>query len=231
MIYGGGIDKMGNLIVFEGLDGSGKSTQVCKLVNRLSEEGNKVKNLHFPREGVISEFGKMIEDYLDGGYEGIDNPYFIASLYANDRYMTKEVLEDWIEKYDYVILDRYVYSALAFQGARFTDNEERGFLMSERDRFLDWLFNYEFSQNKMPEPDIIFVVDLSIELIEKSLEEKDKDIHENDLEYLREVREVYDELLGMIDGMCRIKAYDKNGRYSEDVLFHKIYQKIEERIL
>jgi dTMP kinase len=223
---------MGKFIVFEGLDGSGKSSQVERLEEELKERGYSVKNIHFPRtQDDNAVFAGMINDYLNGKYgEGV-SPYFIASLYANDRYIFKDTLEGWIEEYDYVIADRYMYSAMAFQGANFSD-EENDIFITDRDRFFDWLWNYEFEQNKIPEPDLVIYVDILVDMVKKSLEEKDKDIHESDCEYLNKVRNTYRDIWYLHnEEVSIIKGFNQNKRYNVEEVSRRILNRLKERDL
>ena len=180
---------MGKLIVIEGsCDSVGKSTQYKLLVDRLKEEcGIDVTTHHFPSYGTYQ--GRAVEEYLKGNYGKISDlsPYFVNSLYAQDRAIT------WIsglkEEYNngsIILLDRYTTSSLIYQSS-VIDNEE------EKNEFIDYVYDYEYNKLGIPVPDLVIFLYAPFE-VAKALKEKrklsrreDDDIHERDLEYLRKV--------------------------------------------
>lgn len=198
----------GNLVVFEGLDASGKSTQLNLLSKYLDREEVSYRKIHFPN--YESKFGKMIKKYLDGDNENY-NPYFIATLYANDRYYFKPMLEDWLNRNDLVICDRYIYSALAFQGCELSDKNGHELYdkRSERERFIDWLCEYEFKQNKIPVPDLVLYFNVPIDFIKKNLDKKQTDIHEK-VEYQKKVKRVYEDIFKKMDNAYYVD-YEEGG--------------------
>lgn len=220
---------MGKFIVFEGLDGSGKSSQVERLEGELNDRGYSVKTIHFPRtQDNKARFASMIQEYLDGDFGDNVSPYFVASLYANDRYMFKDTLEGWIEEYDYVIADRYMYSAMAFQGANYNNDKDNVFI-SKKERFYDWLWNYEFEQNKIPHPDLVIFVDVLMDDVRKSLEEKDKDIHEDNIEYLKKVRKTYLDIWDIhSEKVSIIKGFNYQKRYSIEEVSRRVINRLNE---
>lgn len=183
-------------LVIEGLDGSGKSTQVELLCSYLEKSLIKYKFLHFPRleEGV---YGKLIARFLRGEMGDIDevDPYLVALIFAGDRKDAVPVLEDWLISNDIVIVDRYVYSNIAFQCAKLhTDNEQQ--------ELADWIMELEYTNHKLPVPDLNIFLDVPFEFTRQRLSEsrggEDRnylkgaaDIHEKDLEFQEKVRQVY----------------------------------------
>ncbi|MBN2764545.1 MAG: thymidylate kinase, partial [Bacteroidales bacterium] len=97
--------------VIEGIDGSGKSTQVKKLMHHLEDKFIPYKYLHFPRTDA-PVFGDLIARFLRGDFGSIKNvdPYLVALLYAGDRHDAAIQIQRWIDEGNLVILDRYVYS-------------------------------------------------------------------------------------------------------------------------
>ena len=95
------------IIVIEGLDGAGKSTQVNLLGNFLREKGHNCRFLHFPMTGS-PVFGDLIARFLRGelGEIGNVNPYLVALIYAGDRFNAKQTIENWLEENIIIILDR-----------------------------------------------------------------------------------------------------------------------------
>ena len=104
-----------SFIVIEGLDGSGKSTQLKLLKKYLDTKNISYKYLHFPRteEGI---FGDLVARFLRGdlGKIGEVNPYLVGLIYAGDRESAKTEINSWIDDDKLVIIDRYVYSNMAF---------------------------------------------------------------------------------------------------------------------
>src|ERR1035437_6022523 len=108
------------LVVLEGLDSSGKSTQ-CELIKKYFEEKKyKYSFIHFPAY-ENNEASKVIAAYLRGEYGDIDkvNPIFIANMYAMDRFLYLSELQKHLVEDDVVLLDRYVFSNMAYQGAKY----------------------------------------------------------------------------------------------------------------
>ena len=179
---------MGRLIVFEGTDGSGKATQTNLLGERLAHEGLSFRKLDFPRYGEPS--CKLVEMYLHGDFgqkPGDVNAYAASTFYAADRYASYK--QDWGTYYEeggLLLADRYTTSNAVHQTAKMAENE--------RGAFLDWLFDFEYHLLGLPQPDLVFYLDLPTELSEQMLRSRENatgttaDIHEADRQYLTESR-------------------------------------------
>jgi dTMP kinase len=188
--------KRGKLINLEGLDGAGKSTQI-KLLKKYFEDQNKsVKKIHFPMYGH-NQFSDIITRFLKGDFGNLDevDPLFVANIYAMDRYMYKEQLIKDLEENDVVILDRFVFSNLAFQGAKIKDEKKRK-------EIVEWIWKFEFDFLSLPYPDLMIFFDVPLDTIEERLnknrvgDDRDyldggKDIHEQDMKFQSNVRNVY----------------------------------------
>lgn len=179
---------MGKLIVIEGsCDGVGKSTQYNLLIDKLEKEGYNVIKHHFPSYGTYQ--GRPVEEYLKGNYGKISelSPYFVNSLYAQDRAITWETgLKDEYNKGGIIVLDRYTTSSLIYQ-ATLIENENK------REEFINYIYDYEYNKLNLPIPDLVIFLHVPFELA-KSLKEKRKretgvndDIHERDLDFMRNV--------------------------------------------
>lgn len=184
------------LIVLEGCDSSGKSTQLQLIKNYFQEKKYVYEYLHFPIYGH-NEASKLIAAYLRGEYGNLNdvNPLFVANMYAMDRFLYLPELQKKINTNDVVILDRYVFSNMAFQAAKF-DNDTQSKIM------IDWIANFEFKFLELPYPNLTFFLDVPLEIIETRLNENrggedrnylngKKDIHESDMEFQKRVRENY----------------------------------------
>jgi dTMP kinase len=185
--------KKGKLIVIEGIDGSGKATQVKLLADRLIKEGGKVLTLDFPRYGEKAAF--FVEKYLRGEYGPAKEvgPYIPSAFYALDRFDAKDGIEEGIEKGMIIISNRYVSASLGHQGGKIK-------VKKKRDAFIDWLTELEFGIFKIPKPDLTVLLDISPKLAQKLVLGKAKrkyiggrrrDIHESDLSHLKQASEAY----------------------------------------
>lgn len=175
------------LIVIEGVDCSGKETQTENLYKSLLDEGHKVMRISFP--DYESDSSALVKMYLRGdfGKSAYDvNPYTASAFFAVDRfasYKTKwgEFLEDGI-----VIADRYVTSNMVHQASKMKDD-------SEKEEYINWLCDFEYGKLKLPKPDLVLFLDMPPEISARLNQERKnkitgedvKDIHENDLEYLK----------------------------------------------
>ena len=184
------------LVVIEGLDGSGKSTQVKRLRSYLESKTDNLEYIHFPRYDA-PVYGELIGKFLRGGFGSIDSvhPQLVALLYAEDRHGAAPQMRRTLDEGGIVLLDRYVYSNIAYQCAKIDDPQEREALRK-------WIFDTEYGQFGLPKPDLNIFLDVPIGFVEKKLEagrkgddreylEGKTDIHEADIEFQKRVREVY----------------------------------------
>ena len=114
------------LVVIEGLDGSGKSTQVKRLRSYLESKTDNLEYIHFPRYDS-PVYGELIGKFLRGGFGSIDSvhPQLVALLYAEDRHGAAPQMRRTLDEGGIVLLDRYVYSNIAYQCAKIDDPQER----------------------------------------------------------------------------------------------------------
>ena len=174
----------GKMLVFEGTDGSGKSTQFKLLCDRVNREGKSFRQLVFPRYDQPSS--ALIRMYLGGEFgknPGDVNPYAASAFYAVDRYASLK--QDWGDYYQeggLILTDRYTTSNAVHQGAKCSPEE--------RPDFLRWLDDFEHNKLGLPRADLVLYLDMptekSIELLrsrEASTHTK-ADIHELDTGYL-----------------------------------------------
>ncbi len=119
------VNKKGKLIVFEGIDGSGKSTQSKLFKRYLEKQGEEVIEISFPQYGKKS--AGLIEEYLKGVYGSAEEvgPYRASIFFACDRYDASFQIKEWLEKGKIVIADRYVSSNAGHQGGKINNPQER----------------------------------------------------------------------------------------------------------
>jgi len=180
---------MGKLIVLEGTDGSGKSTQMELLAQRLEQEGVPFRRLRFPRYDNPSS--ALIRMYLGGEFgEKPDavGAYAASTFYAVDRFAS--FVQDWQEYYEnggLVISDRYTTSNAIHQGSKLPQAEQAD--------YFRWLEDLEFGKMKLPRPDLVLCLDMPIHLSQSLMRGREAetntraDIHEKDVQYLRACRE------------------------------------------
>jgi dTMP kinase len=188
---------MGKLFVIEGTDGSGKQTQSTLLQQRLKEKNIDFKSVSFPN--YENDSSALVKMYLNGEF-GTDakkiSPYIASTFFAADRYATyKRYLEEYYENGGIIIADRYTTSNMVHQAGKIRDKKER-------DKFIEWLWDFEFKLYELPIPTEVFFLNMPIEYSEKLMKDREnkithetkKDIHEKDEEYLKESYEAACEL-------------------------------------
>jgi dTMP kinase len=203
-------------LVIEGLDGSGKSTQLLLLREYLEQNAVKYKYLHFPRleEGV---YGELVARFLRGEMGANDqvDPYLVALIFAGDRTDASAQIRRWMEEGNLVIVDRYVYSNIAFQCAKLEDHKEK-------ERLRDWILEFEFGHNQLPRPDLNLYLNVPFEFTRKQLKltrngddraylKGERDIHEENLDFQEQVRQVYLSLKEHVDDLEIIDCMDAQG--------------------
>jgi dTMP kinase len=187
---------MMKLIVIEGLDGAGKSTQISMLRDWFEAKHLKCRYLHFPRTDAPF-FGELIARFLRGEFGEIDqvDPYLVAMLYAGDRKDAAETISEWLNEGFNVILDRYTYSNIAYQCAKTGD-------IGQANKLREWILNLEFVHFGIPRPDINIFLDVPFQFTEKKLTDNrlgddrsyllgSRDIHESSLDFQKNVRNTY----------------------------------------
>jgi len=179
---------MGKLIVIEGTDGSGKSTQFRLLSQRLEQKGVPFKHIVFPR--YSEESSALIRMYLGGQFGGSPkdvNAYAASSFYAVDRFASYKM--DWGQWYEdggVVLSDRYTTSNAVHQASK-----EQG---PAQQAFLQWLYDFEYDKLGLPKPDLVIYLDVPTDYTEMLLRGREQatqtkaDIHEKDMAYLATCR-------------------------------------------
>lgn len=179
--------EKGKLIVLEGLDGSGKSTQLDLAYSYLLEKEVNCRMVSFPNYETIT--GQLVECYLKGEIpcDGYTGAFSASSMYAVDRYVS--YVTDWKKFYEAggtVIAGRYTTSNAIYQLSKVPEEEH--------ENFLSWLFDYEYNKLGLPKPDMVLFLDMPVEVSQKLIEkrylgdESKKDIHEKNVKFLEECR-------------------------------------------
>ena len=221
------------LIVIEELDGAGKSTQVGKMKRYLSETLGDYDYIHFPRYDA-PVYGDLISRYLRGSFGSLDSvhPQLAALLFAEDRHGAAGQIRSSLESGRTVLLDRYVYSNIAYQCAKLSCCDERAALR-------DWIINTEYGEFNLPKPDLNIFLDVPICFVRESLSghrrgsdreylEGGEDIHEADLDFQSRVRDMYRAQAEMDPDFITLDCSDEFGSMlPPDDIFEKIRQVYE----
>ena len=224
------------LVVLEGLDGAGKSTQVKKLKRYLESVCTSLDYIHFPRYGS-PVYGNLISRFLRGdfGANSAVHPQLVALLFAEDRHGAADEIRAALKGGGSVLLDRYVYSNIAYQCAKLPDEKEA-------EELRDWIFNTEYGDFNLPRPDLNIFLDVPIDFVEARLKaaragadrdylEGGSDIHEADIEFQKKVRAIYRKQCGIDPSFIRIDCSDEFGfMLPPDEIFAKIKDVVDKAL-
>ena len=216
----------GKLIVLEGIDGSGKSTQFKLLTDRLRAEGCDFRQVTFPRYENSSS--ALLRSYLNGefGQDPQDvSAYAASTFFFVDRYASYKT--DWGAYYEnggLVFCDRYTTSNAIHQGAKLPPDELPA--------FLDWLYDFEFRLMELPKPDIVLYMDVDLDTClnqMKSRQEKTGtvgDIHETHSEYLASCLKAGASAANRL-AWNKVRCLDSGAMRSIDEIHEEIYDSVK----
>jgi len=223
--------QKGKLIVIEGGDGSGKTTQAKLLISFLKEKKFFAKYFDFPQY-YQTFHGQTVARYLRGEFGKLNDvsPYLASLAYALDRLSAKKLMEDFLKKGGLIIANRYTTSNMAYQGARFDDK-------NERQKFFQWLYELEYKINKIPKEDLVIYLyvpwQIGLELTAKKGERKyllgSKDIHEKDIDLRKKVEKMYLDLARNKKNWIVINCVQDNKILSKEKIHQKIIQILVDR--
>ena len=218
----------GKLIVFEGTDGSGKSTQFARLCRHLEEAGRPFRRLVFPQYQEPSS--ALLRMYLNGEFGSHPddvNAYAASTFYAVDRYASwKKVWGEWYQGGGLVLSDRYTTSNAVHQACKLPEGEWNG--------FFQWLFDFEYGKLGLPRPDLVVYLDMPTDRAVEMLRAREAathtsaDIHEVDTGYLRKCCAAALAAAGY-DGWRRVPCVDGDGKVRDIEEIHReIWSLVEE---
>jgi dTMP kinase len=152
----------GKIIVIEGSDGTGKETQAKLLKENLESMGHTVGSLSFPRYTSETVGGRLLHhvlksDSADTYNFSTINPYSASLLYIMDRVESTSLIHELLNTYDFIVMDRYYTANLLHQGAKFSN-------ITERNTYLDTIYNIEIQQLQVPDADIVFYLTLPLKV-------------------------------------------------------------------
>lgn len=177
----------GKVIVLEGLDGCGKSTQLDLALDYLKQVDVTCRSVSFPNYDALS--GQLVRQYLDGEIpaDGRNGAYAASAIYAADRYVS--YMTDWKGFYEaggVVLAGRYTTSNAIYQLTKLPPEEH--------EYYLNWLCDFEYGKLGLPEPDLVIFLDMPVHVSQRLLDKRylgdksKKDIHESNIEFLEECR-------------------------------------------
>lgn len=176
----------GFLIVLEGIDGSGKTTQINLLKQYLASQGWSLRTevISFPM--YESFYGQLIKRYLEGEFGSVNNvnSYLIAGTFASDRLLAKPQIEKWLSEGKIVLVNRYVSASKAHLGANLPDFQQ--------EEFIKWVDEMEYKINKMPKEGLSILLKIDPKQgQENALKNHLKDIHEESVDHLTRAAKIY----------------------------------------
>ena len=224
------------LVVLEGLDGAGKSTQVKKLRTYLESLFGSLEYIHFPRYDA-PVYGDLISRFLRGDFGSNEqvHPQLVALLFAEDRHGAAPQMKEILSAGGNILLDRYVYSNIAYQCAKLKDDKEA-------EALREWIFNTEYGDFQLPVPDLNIFLDVPISFVESKLKsqrngqdrdylEGGQDIHEADIEFQKRVRSIYQKQCEIDPKFIRVDCSDEYGQMlPPDKIFAKIQAVVDKAI-
>ncbi len=223
---------MGKLFVIDGTDGSGKQTQFEKLKERLNKDGVEYKTVSFPN--YDSPSSSLVKMYLSGDF-GTDaqkiSPYIASTFYAADRYATFETgYKKYYEDGGIILADRYTTASMVHQAGKIKNKEER-------DKFLKWLWDFEFKLYGLPVPTEVFFLNMptekALELMKdrknKFDENAKKDIHERNEIHMRDAYNAACEVAKEYN-WYEIKCMKNNKLRTIEDIHEEIYEEVKKHI-
>jgi len=190
-----GVLLKGKLIVIEGTDGSGKTTQSKRLLQRLEESGFLTAYVDFPKHGEKSS--GMVDNYLTGKYGSANevDPKIASMFYAVDRYDSSFDIRKALSEGRVIISNRYVTASIGHQACKISDTKKRH-------EFIDWLEDTEYNFFGIPRPDLVILLFVPYSISKKLVESKGKreyigskkDIHESDASHILSAEKTFLEI-------------------------------------
>ena len=197
------MNNKGIIIVFEGIDQSGKGTQAKLFVESLRSRGFSAEYLHF--HDTSTPIGKELQLFFEGDREF--SPIVRQLLFTANRYERNDYISESVKNNDFIIIDRYIPSGLAYGIANGIE--------------IDWMLNLESHLNQ---PDIVVLLDISSNTSKKRKAEENRDVYEKDLKFLEKVRKIYLKLANTFDWIII------DGTANTDEVQNMVMEKVKEKL-
>jgi dTMP kinase len=222
----------GKMIVIDGGDGSGKTTQFKMLLKRLQDEDLDVITMDFPQYGKKS--CGAVEEYLNGKYGSADDvgPYRGSIFFAVDRYDASFEIRKAIDEGKIVLCNRYVTANMAHQGGKIADEQERL-------KYFEWLKELEFGIFGIPQPDInIFLhvpPEIALDLVDKKghrdyIGGEGRDLHEADLQHQKNTEKVYQQLANFLPNSTMIECAPDGKLATPEAIHEQVWAAVKQKM-
>jgi len=222
----------GKMIVIDGGDGSGKTTQFKMLLKRLQDEDFDVITMDFPQYGKKS--CGAVEEYLNGKYGSADDvgPYRGSIFFAVDRYDASFEMRKALDEGKIVLCNRYVTANMAHQGGKIADEKERM-------KYFEWLQELEFGMFGIPKPDINLFLhvppEIALQLVDKKghreyIGGEGRDLHEADLKHQQNAEVVYLKLADIVPNSFLISCAPDGKLMTPEQVHEKIWDAVEKQL-
>lgn len=218
--------KKGKFVVIDGLDGSGKKTQLDLLVKYCKKRRIRVATVDFPQY-YKTFFGRLVGRYLKGEFGNLrqTSPYLAALTYAGDRWQAKPIMKKALKEGRLLLANRYTSSSMAFMAAKF-------FKESEQNKCIKWIGKLEQEVYGCPKEDLLVYLSVPPTLGQKLVLQKGKrkyvgnknkyDIHEENIVYLKRVEKIYLRLVKRFEHWIKIKCLDNGGNLKTPEEIHQL---------
>lgn len=218
--------KKGKFVVIDGLDGSGKKTQLDLLVEYCQKNKIKVATVDFPQY-YKTFFGRLVGRYLKGEFGSLNqtNPYLASLTYAGDRWQAKPIMEKALKEGRLLLANRYTSSSMAFMAAKF-------FKKSEQNKCIKWISKLEQEVYGCPKEDLLVYLSVPPTLGQKLVLQKGRrryignknkhDIHEENIAYLKRVEKIYLRLVKRFEHWIKIDCLDHKGNLKSREEIHQL---------
>lgn len=220
--------NQGKLIVIDGTDGTGKTTQLQLLKNKLEKDGLSLISFDFPQYNTKS--AGPIEEYLSGKYGSSHevSPYQSSILYAVDRFDVSFEMRRALNQGKIVLLNRYVSANMGHQGGKIED-------ALERKLFFNWLYELEYNIFNLPTPDLSIILYAEPEVAQELAKErkredwkgKTNDIHENNIEHLKKAANIYLEIADNFPNFHLIKCTRNKAMLSREDIHYLVCSQVD----
>jgi dTMP kinase len=206
----------GKLIVLDGTDGAGKTTQTNLLVDTLRQLGYEVEIADFPKYG--SKSAGPLEEHLEGKY-GAMNPEASSIFYAVDRFDASFQIRKWLDEGKIVIANRYVTANAGHQGGKIADR-------ADRLKFFKWLNNLEYKIFGIPKPDLNLILHVPAKVAQKRAHKRDKkrDLYDRDLKHLESAEKVYLEIAQLFPNTRLVECAEGNEMLTPTEVHNQIWE-------
>lgn len=222
--------KKGKLIVIEGTDGTGKTTQLKLLIDYIKRNKINYQTFDFPQYEKTF-FGRFVGRFLNGefGHFSRINPYLAMFPFAGDRWQVKDKLWEAINKGKLVLCNRYSPSDI-YQAVKVKPKDQH--------KFLDWVNKLEHEVFGIPRPDLVIILYIPVQFAQKLiakkkkrpyLKGKDKDQYEEDIEYLKKVEKMYLMMIKKYKNWIKVDCLEKGKIISPAEIHQKILSVIKKK--